>query len=94
MTLFGVVPAVAVLNTSNEVAGVVTGVSALVAVSAILGIRTPRLASVISNLALALGVGVPIPTFCAFSSAVKEKKANVVKIFFMLIKVYYKVISI
>jgi hypothetical protein len=94
VTLLGIVPAVAVFYTSKDVAGVVTGAAAFVAVSAILGIRSPRLASVISNFALASGVGVPIPTFCALSNAVKEKKANVVKIFIMLIKVYYKVISI
>jgi hypothetical protein len=80
VTLLGIVPDEAVLYTSKEVAGVVTGAAVLVAVRAILGIRSPRFASVISYFALALGVGVPIPTFCALSSAVKEKKANVVKL--------------
>lgn len=43
----------------------VTGAATLVAVNAMRGSSSPRLVLVISSMALALGVGLLIPTFCA-----------------------------
>jgi hypothetical protein len=48
-TLFGAVPAVAVLYTSKPIAGEVTGVAAFMAVSATRGGRNPLLVNLTSN---------------------------------------------
>ena len=69
-------PAVVVLNTSNPVAGAVTGDATLLAVRATLGIKSPWVAELMSSFAEASGVEVPIPIFCDWAKVERNKDKN------------------
>jgi hypothetical protein len=83
VTLFGVVPADAVLYTNKPVAGVAMVLTSVVEVNATRGGRKPLLDALTSSEALALGVVVPIPTCAVVNSTVKSTLTNERKIFFI-----------
>jgi hypothetical protein len=80
----GADPAVLVLYTNKPAAGEVTGLAALVAVSAIRGGKKPWLVEATSNFADGLGVEVPIPVW-AFPLRNTKNNAIITIPLFMLI---------